>query len=56
MEDKKEAFMLVMLREHPLRTSPREGRGSPQWGHIGTGGGGSKLIRTSPLNINIIKL
>src|SRR6218665_2825252 len=37
--------------EHLLRTSPREGEGSPQWEH----GDGSKLIRTFPLNINNIK-
>ena len=39
--------------EHPLRTSPREGEGVTT---MGTGVGGSKLIRTSPLNINILKL
>ena len=41
------------LWEHRLRTSTREGEGSPQWDQRE---GGSKLIRTSPLNINIIKL
>ena len=47
----------LVVREHPLRTSPREGgRGSPQWGHMGTEGGGIKFHKDAPLNINIIKL
>ena len=38
-----------------IKDVPTRGGGSPQLGHMGTGGE-SKLIRTSPLNINIIKL
>jgi len=42
--------------ENPFRTFPSEGEGLPQWGHMGTWGSGSKLIRTSPqLKTSLIK-
>ena len=44
------------VREHPLRPSPHDGGWVITVGTYGDRGGGSKLIRMSPLNINVIKL